>query len=74
MAERITAGGQYSLAKILGIWALATAPMGLLSWIVFPCWHPTPGRIPSSRTFSDSIDVVQQLGLTPQPQGGSLAS
>ena len=32
------------------------------------------GGLPSFRTFSDSIDVVQQLGLTPQPQGGSLAS
>jgi uncharacterized protein len=27
---------QFSLAKILGIWALAAAPMGILSWIVFP--------------------------------------
>src|SRR3712207_6033084 len=27
---------QYSLAKILGIWALAAAPMVILSWIVFP--------------------------------------
>jgi uncharacterized protein len=27
---------QYSLAKILGIWALAAAPMGILSWIVIP--------------------------------------
>jgi uncharacterized protein len=27
---------QYSLAKILGIWALATAPMSVLGWIVFP--------------------------------------
>jgi membrane protease YdiL (CAAX protease family) len=27
---------QYSLAKILGIWALAAAPMGILGWIVFP--------------------------------------
>jgi membrane protease YdiL (CAAX protease family) len=27
---------QYSLAKILGVWALAAAPMGILSWIVFP--------------------------------------
>jgi membrane protease YdiL (CAAX protease family) len=29
-------GEQYSLAKILGIWALAAIPMGILSWIVFP--------------------------------------
>jgi uncharacterized protein len=27
---------QYSLGKILGIWALAAAPMGVLGWIVFP--------------------------------------
>jgi len=27
---------QYSLAKILGIWVLAAAPMGLLAWVVFP--------------------------------------
>lgn len=29
-------GEQYSLTKILGIWALAVLPMGVLSWIVFP--------------------------------------
>ncbi len=27
---------QYGLAKILGIWVLAAAPMGLLAWVVFP--------------------------------------
>ena len=27
---------QYSLGKILGIWVLAAAPMGLLAWVVFP--------------------------------------
>jgi membrane protease YdiL (CAAX protease family) len=27
---------QYSLAKILGIWALAAVPMGVLSWIALP--------------------------------------
>ena len=27
---------QYSLAKILGIWALAAIPMSILGWIVFP--------------------------------------
>ena len=31
---------QYSLAKILGIWALAAAPMGVLGWIVFPLLAP----------------------------------
>jgi uncharacterized protein len=31
---------QYSLARILGIWALAAVPMGILSWIVFPALSP----------------------------------
>jgi len=31
---------QYSLAKILGIWAAATLPMAILSWIVFPLTAP----------------------------------
>ena len=30
----------YSLAKILGIWALAAAPMGILGWIIFPLLAP----------------------------------
>jgi membrane protease YdiL (CAAX protease family) len=33
-------GAQYSLAKILGLWALAAIPMGVLSWIVFPAVSP----------------------------------
>ncbi len=31
---------QYSLAKILGLWALAVVPMGILSWIAFPLLAP----------------------------------
>ena len=37
---------QYSLAKILGIWALAAAPMGILSWIVIPLVSPDFGSDP----------------------------
>ena len=37
---------QYSLAKILGIWALAAVPMGILSWIVFPLLAPDVGSDP----------------------------
>jgi membrane protease YdiL (CAAX protease family) len=36
-AERMD---QYSLWQILGIWALAAVPMGILSWIVFPAVSP----------------------------------
>ena len=39
-------GEQYSLAKILGIWALAAIPMGMLSWIVFPALSPDSGSDP----------------------------
>ncbi len=31
---------QYSLWQILGIWALAAVPMGLLAWVVFPAFAP----------------------------------
>ena len=37
---------QYSLAKILGIWALAAVPMGILGWIVFPLLAPDFGSDP----------------------------
>ena len=37
---------QYSLAKILGIWALAAAPMGALNWIAFPLLAPNFGADP----------------------------
>ena len=33
-------GAQYSVGRILGIWVLATIPMGILSWIVFPAVSP----------------------------------
>lgn len=33
-------GEQYSLGRILGIWALAAVPMGILSWIIFPVVSP----------------------------------
>ncbi len=39
-------GEQYSLAKILGIWALAAVPMGILGWILFPALSPDSGSDP----------------------------
>jgi hypothetical protein len=30
----------YSLAKILGIWAAAALPMGILGWVVYPALTP----------------------------------
>ncbi len=37
---------QYSLARILGIWALAAIPMGIMSWVVFPAVSPDSGSDP----------------------------
>jgi uncharacterized protein len=34
--ERYAAVRQYSLAQILGVWAAAAVPMGVLAWIVAP--------------------------------------
>jgi uncharacterized protein len=52
---------QYSLAKILGIWALAAAPMGILSWIVFPLLAPDPESDPLA--FGVTRLVLLTLGL-----------
>ncbi len=40
MKDQADESEQYSLGRILGIWALAAIPMGVLSWIVFPRISP----------------------------------
>ena len=52
---------QYSLAKILGIWALAAAPMGILGWIVLPLLAPDAESNPLG--FGVSRLVLLALGL-----------
>jgi|SRR5215207_9793377 hypothetical protein len=52
---------QYSLAKILGIWALAAAPMGILGWIVFPLLAPDFESDPLA--FGVTRVVLLTLGL-----------
>jgi uncharacterized protein len=52
---------QYSLAKILGIWVLAAAPMGILSWIVLPLVAPDSGSDPLG--FGVTRLVLLTLGL-----------
>ena len=60
-AREATRGEQYSLAKILGIWALAVVPMGILGWIVFPLLAPDPGSDPLG--FGLMRLVLLTLGL-----------
>jgi membrane protease YdiL (CAAX protease family) len=49
---------QYSLCRILGIWALAVVPMGLLSWAVLPAASP------DYRTDPFGASVVHVVLLT----------
>ena len=52
---------QYSLAKILGIWALAAIPMGILGWIAFPLVAPDFDSDPLA--FGVTRVVLLTLGL-----------
>jgi membrane protease YdiL (CAAX protease family) len=52
---------QYSLTKILGIWALAAAPIGILGWIVFPLLAPDAASGPLG--FGVTRLVLLTLGL-----------
>lgn len=52
---------QYSLAKILGIWVLATVPMGVLGWIAFPPLAPDSGSDPLG--FGVTRLMLLTLGL-----------
>jgi hypothetical protein len=58
---RVRRSEQYSLAKILGIWALAAAPMGILSWIAFPLVAPDFDSDPLA--FGVTRVVLLTLGL-----------
>ena len=61
-------GEQYSLAKILGIWALAAVPMAILSWIVFPLLSPDfetdPLRSGVTRVVLLTLGLIWLFGLS----------
>jgi hypothetical protein len=59
-ADRYDAVRQYSLAKILGVWAAAAVPMGALAWIVAP-WlgDQIGGRDP----FGEALLICLTAGL-----------
>ena len=59
--SRETRSKQYALATILGIWTLAAAPMGILSWIVFPLLAPDSESDPLG--FGVTRLVLLTLGL-----------
>jgi membrane protease YdiL (CAAX protease family) len=54
---------QYSLRRVLVIWAAATVPMSVLSWLVAP-WAAE--QFTSRNSFADSLLVAFDLGLAGQ--------
>jgi membrane protease YdiL (CAAX protease family) len=51
---------QYSLAKILGIWAAAALPMGALAWVVAPL---VAGRLAGPVPLARALLMVLTVGL-----------
>jgi membrane protease YdiL (CAAX protease family) len=51
---------QYSLARILGVWAAATVPMSVLAWVVAP-W--LSDRIGGAEPLARSLLILLTLGL-----------
>jgi CAAX protease family protein len=58
--ERYSAVRQYSLAEILGVWAAAAVPMGVLAWIVAPWLRDQLG---GAERLSKSLLILLTLGL-----------
>jgi membrane protease YdiL (CAAX protease family) len=52
---------QYSLAKILGLWAAAALPMAILGWVVYPAL--TPDRITDPLGAASTRTILMGLGL-----------
>jgi len=52
---------QYSLAKILGLWAAAALPMGILGWLVYPVL--TPDRVTDPVGAAITRTILMSLGL-----------
>jgi membrane protease YdiL (CAAX protease family) len=58
--ERYSAVRQYSLAEILGVWAAAAIPMGVLAWIVAP-W--LSDQLGGDQPLAQSLLILLTLGL-----------
>jgi membrane protease YdiL (CAAX protease family) len=57
---------QYSLPKILGIWALAAVPMGILGWVVAPALSADldPLAAGTTRMWALTVGLVWQFVLS----------
>ncbi len=52
---------QYSLVKILGLWAAASLPMGILGWVVYPAL--TPDRTTNILGAAITRTLLMTIGL-----------
>ena len=59
-------GEQYSLARILGIWALAAVPMGILGWVVAPALSADldPLAAATTRLWALTVGLIWQFVLS----------
>jgi membrane protease YdiL (CAAX protease family) len=58
--DRYTGVRQYSLGQIIGVWAAAAVPMGILAWVVTPFLsHHLGGELPLGR----ALLICMTLGL-----------
>jgi len=59
-------GKQYSLTKILGIWALAAVPMGILGWVVAPALSADldPLAAATTRMWALTVGLIWQFVLS----------
>ncbi|MGE5745699.1 MAG: hypothetical protein ACM33U_00380, partial [Solirubrobacterales bacterium] len=57
---RYAAVRQYSLAQILGVWAAAAVPMGLLSWVVAPWLRD---RLSGDEPLGQALLICLTVGL-----------
>ena len=52
---------QYSLAKIIGLWAAVALPMGILGWVVYPAL--TPDRVADPLGAATTRTILMTVGL-----------
>ena len=65
--KTVVAEEQYSLAKILGLWVAAAAPMGILAYVVFPALGPDFESDPIGSGFTRTALIA--VGLSTVEHG-----
>ena len=67
--DRYQAIKQYSVAKILGVWAAAALPMGVLAWVVAPALEDNfsgAGNVPMLQVAGPALDGRHGVAVRPR--------